>query len=159
MPLEVRDPCRHLPADAKGALSGLRGECSPCRRENRKFTLINEVANERLREAGRRWACLNPWQEVYLLPDGRVYYCCETVSKLAFEELESMGEYPRESVSQIWCGEAFHSLRRDLIVNKLDRWPACASCGIWMAHVCETHQENGVRKTQNMITEILEKLD
>ncbi len=123
---------------------------------NSRFAAVHEVARSKVRRAGRRWACLNPWQEVYLLPDGRVYYCCETVSKLAFEHLQSMGRYPQQGIQAIWHGEAFRSLRRDLIGNELGHWPACEHCGIWMAHAAETVQEGGTKVTRNMITEIHE---
>jgi MoaA/NifB/PqqE/SkfB family radical SAM enzyme len=121
---------------------------------NSRFDAVHEVARAKVREAGRRWACLNPWQEVYLLPDGRVYCCCETISKLAFELPESMGRFPDESLGAIWHGAAFRALRRDLILNELARWPACDRCGIWMAHVSETVLESGKTITRNMITEI-----
>ena len=62
---------------------------------NSRFAAVHEVAEAKMREAGGRWPCLNPWQEMYLLPDGATYYCCETISKLAFEPLESMGPFSR----------------------------------------------------------------
>jgi MoaA/NifB/PqqE/SkfB family radical SAM enzyme len=123
---------------------------------NSRFAAVHEVAKSKVREAGRRWPCLNPWQEIYLLPDGRAYYCCETVSKLAFEHLESMGRYPRQSLQAIWHGEVFRSLRRDLIGDELGRWSACFGCGIWMAHVTEATQRGGRKITRNMTTEIHE---
>jgi len=123
---------------------------------NSRFGTVHEVARAKVRDAGRRWACLNPWQEVYLLPDGRVYYCCETISKLAFEHLRSMGRFPEEGLGAIWHGEAFRALRRDLIRNEPARWPACDRCGIWMAHVSETVREDNKKITRNMITEIHE---
>ncbi|MBI4401206.1 MAG: radical SAM protein [Nitrospirae bacterium] len=123
---------------------------------NSVFKQINRVAKEKMEKVGGRWPCLNPWQEIYILPDGRVYYCCETVSKLAFEQLESMGRYPEQSLLELWRGEPFTALRRDLVLNKLDRWPACQKCGIWMAHVTATTLEDGVRTTTNMITEIIQ---
>mgnify|MGYP000324320870 CR=1 FL=1 len=126
---------------------------------NSRFAAVHEVARSKVREAGRRWPCLNPWQEIYLLPDGRVYYCCETVSKLAFEALESMGRYPDQGLQEIWRGEAFRALRRDLVLNELGRWPACEGCGIWMAHVSETGWTSGRKITRNMITEIHEHGD
>lgn len=126
---------------------------------NSRFAAVHEVAQSKIREAGRRWPCLNPWQEIYLLPDGRVYYCCETVSKLAFESLESMGRYPRQGIQEIWRGEAFRALRRDLVLNRLGRWPACQGCGIWMAHVSETVRSSGRKITRNMMTEIHEHGD
>ena len=124
---------------------------------NSRFREVMDVANETMDKAKGRWPCLNPFQEIYLLPDGRVYYCCETVSKLAFEHLESMGRYPEQSIPEIWRGEPFRILRRDLILNELKRWPACENCGIWMAHVTKTQEIDGKRITCNMITEIVEK--
>lgn len=123
---------------------------------NSRFAAVHEVARSKVRDAGRRWPCLNPWQEIYLLPDGQVFYCCETVSKLAFEPLETVGRYPQQGIREIWRGEAFRALRRDLILNELGRWPACEGCGIWMAHVTETSHASGKKITRNMITEIHE---
>lgn len=123
---------------------------------NSKFTEINMVAENMMRKAGGRWPCVSPWQEIYILPDGRVYYCCETVSKLAFDNLESMGSYPQQSLLELWRGKPFTALRRDLLVNELDRRPACKQCGIWMAHATSSTVEDGVRTTTNMITEIVQ---
>ncbi len=123
-----------------------------------RFNELNPVAREKLHQTKGRWPCLNPWQEMYLLPDGRVYYCCETISKLAFEELESMGSYPDQSLTEIWQGEAFRALRRDLIEGELTRWPACDACRIWMAHATSTTENEGIRTTTNMITEVVQWL-
>jgi MoaA/NifB/PqqE/SkfB family radical SAM enzyme len=120
-----------------------------------RFERVHQVARSRMDAVGGRWPCLNPFQEIYALPDGRIYYCCETVSKLAFESLESMGAYPAQSLRAIWQGPAFTALRRDLIRNEIQAWPACRTCGIWMAHVTETVTENGRTVTRNMITEIV----
>ena len=122
------------------------------------FTEINNVAKEKVRSAGKRWACLNPFQEIYLLPDGRTFYCCETISKLAFENINGMGNYTDESIIEIWGGKQFIELRKALIMNKLEEWTACRDCGIWMAHVTESKVEGNTRITRNMITEIYQKV-
>jgi pyruvate-formate lyase-activating enzyme len=124
---------------------------------NSRFAAVHEVAQAKMREAGGRWPCLNPWQEMYLLPDGATYYCCETISKLAFEPLESMGPFSQQGIAEIWRGGAFRALRSDLIRNRLQRWPACEHCGIWMAHVSRVSETGGRKVTQNMITEIIER--
>jgi pyruvate-formate lyase-activating enzyme len=124
---------------------------------NSRFAAIHEMAQAKIRQAGGRWPCLNPWQEMYLMPDGSTYYCCETISKLAFEPLESMGQFSQEGIAEIWRGRAFRALRRDLIRNRFERWPACAQCGIWMAHVSQVSETGGRKVTQNMITEIIER--
>jgi len=121
---------------------------------NSRFEAVHEVARNKMREAGGRWACLNPWLEIRLLPDGNAYYCCEVISRLAFERQESTGQFPRQTLAEIWRGEPFGALRRDLIANRFERWPACKHCGIWMAHVTESVQEGDRKITRNMITEI-----
>ncbi|OLE52099.1 MAG: hypothetical protein AUI36_18350 [Cyanobacteria bacterium 13_1_40CM_2_61_4] len=123
---------------------------------NSRFAVINPVAKELMQQVGGRWPCLSPWQEAYILPDGRVYYCCETVSKLAFDNLMSMGSYPKQSLVELWRGPLFNQLRRDLVLNRLEGWPTCKDCGIWMAHATSSEVDNGVRITTNMITEIIQ---
>lgn len=120
-----------------------------------RFEEINRVAKDLMAREGR-WACLNPFQEIYVLPDGRVYYCCETVAQLAFSEPEPMAHHPVRGLQDIWLGDAFTRLRGDLLAGRDDKWSSCASCGIWAAHVCEITEEKGVRVTRNMITEIFE---
>lgn len=122
---------------------------------------VNEVytlVQERLEEAGGRWACLSPFQEIYVLPDGQIYYCCETIGKLAFEELESMGHYPDQNLMEIWRGAGFSRLRRDLLLDELEAREGCRDCGIWMAHVTSTEESQGRRISRNMITEITQQV-
>lgn len=121
---------------------------------NARVANINEVTQTFMDEANGRWACLNPWQEIYLLPDGRVYYCCETVSKLAHENLVSMGDYHTQSIQEVWHGPVFKELRKSLLKNELEEWSACKDCGIWMAHVCGTEERDDMKIVSNMMTEI-----
>jgi len=121
------------------------------------FEELNAVVKEAMERARGRWACLSPFQEMYILPDERIYYCCETIGMLAFEEPESMGRYPTQGLLEIWQGPVFEGLRRDLLTNELEHRKACKDCGIWMAHVSATEQGEGRRTTRNMITEIVER--
>ncbi|OLP16498.1 hypothetical protein BST81_21205 [Leptolyngbya sp. 'hensonii'] len=123
---------------------------------NTHFAKINQSAQEFLQQVEGRWACLNPWEEVYILPDGQVYYCCETVSKLAFEKLESMGDFNSQTLREIWQGSLFNQLRKDLLRNDLENRSSCRDCGIWMGHVVSQEDHDGKRITTNMITEIYE---
>lgn len=115
---------------------------------------INEKTKQFMVKAGGRWACLNPWQEIYVLPDGRTYYCCETVHQLAFSDLQSMGDFKEYSLKQIWQGASFRQLRTALLHNSLEDWSACQECSIWMAHVCGEETRDGIRVVSNMMTEI-----
>jgi MoaA/NifB/PqqE/SkfB family radical SAM enzyme len=121
---------------------------------NARVAKINEATQTFMEEAGGRWTCLNPWQEIYLLPDGRVYYCCETVSKLAHENLVSMGDYNTQTIPDVWNGEVFKSLRKALLHNQLDDWSACKDCGIWMAHVSDSTETEEGRIVSSMMTEM-----
>jgi MoaA/NifB/PqqE/SkfB family radical SAM enzyme len=121
---------------------------------NARVAKINEATQTFMEEAGGRWTCLNPWQEIYLLPDGRVYYCCETVSKLAHDNLVSMGDYHTQTIPEVWNGEVFRSLRKALLYNQLDDWSACKDCGIWMAHVSDTTEAENGKIVSSMMTEI-----
>ncbi len=123
---------------------------------NSHYQEVNPIAKETLKKVNGRWPCLNPFQEMYILPDGRIYYCCETIAKLAFAELRSVGEFPEQSISDIWKGQLYQELRRDLILNKLDEQPACKDCGIWMAHASDSETKDGRKITWNMITELVE---
>lgn len=126
-------------------------------RGSARFERISDFAAEAVAAAGERWPCLNPFQEVYLLPDGRVYYCCEAISKLAHEPVEPAGDFPRRSILEAWRGEGFRALRADLLLGRLDRRPACRDCGIWMAHVTRREREGDRIVTRNMITEIIDR--
>ncbi len=149
---EVREFCARWLGDADGVILYTLGEYDS---GSTRFDHLHEVARKRMQLADHRWPCLNPWQEMYILPDGQVDYCCETVSKRAFENLLSMGDYPNLRLQEVWLGEPFTALRRALIINELAEWPACRDCGIWMAHVSESTVENGRHVTRNMITEII----
>lgn len=118
---------------------------------------LPDFVQEKLKTAATRWPCLNPWQEVYILPDGNVTYCCEMLSKMAYEPIPSMGRFPEESLDEIWAGESFARLRKDLILNRLEQWNACRQCAIWMAHHSRSRLSDSRRITQNMICTIIEK--
>lgn len=150
--VEISEFCARWLGEADGVILYTLGEYES---GSTRFDHLHEVARRRMRVADHRWPCLNPWQEVYILPDGQVDYCCETVSRRAFGNLVSMGDYPSTSLQEIWLGEPFTSLRKALIMGELAEWPACRDCGIWMAHVSESTVENGRRVTRNMITEII----
>jgi len=124
---------------------------------NSRFVEIHDFVTKRIKQANGRWPCLSPFTEMYILPDGRVYYCCETVSKLAFDNVPTMGSYPRDSILQLWDNEMFRQLRRDLILDKLDNQKACKDCGIWMAHAGQVLEQPDHTIFRNMITEVLDR--
>jgi MoaA/NifB/PqqE/SkfB family radical SAM enzyme len=120
-----------------------------------RFDQINRVTRQLMEKMGR-WSCIQPFVEIYILPDGEVLYCCETVAQLAFDDVEPIARHPVRGIPDIWLGDAFTKLRRDLLRNELSDWRSCENCGIWGAHISEAVDMDGMRVTRNMITEIFE---
>ena len=121
------------------------------------FEEINPRIAEKIKKIDDRWACVNPFQEVYITPDRRVFYCCETLLTSAYNRLETMGAYSGNNLPEIWGGPQFTKLRKDHITNDIEKWEACKDCTIWMAHVQDNFKEGPINVTQNMITTIYRK--
>ncbi|ESA34861.1 radical sam protein [Leptolyngbya sp. Heron Island J] len=106
-----------------------------------------------------RWPCMYPFTEVAVLPDGRIYYCIETLFRLGFDqEIESLGDYNKQTLQEIWSGDLFRALRRDLILNQLDNRPACKQCDMWMSQVKFQSVKEGIHRTTTNVTEIYQKI-
>jgi len=117
------------------------------------FGKINKIASNKIKEHGR-WPCLNPFQEIYILPDGSCCYCCETIGRMGYRKLDSMGNFPEQSLLEIWRGKPFTDLRRMLLANDLPDGHGCKTCNIWMAHAIEQEEFPHSRVVRNVITEI-----
>ncbi|NEP55492.1 MAG: radical SAM protein [Symploca sp. SIO2G7] len=106
-------------------------------------------------QAQGRWACLFPFLEMAVLPDGRIYYCTETLFRLGFDQdIQSLGDYHQQTLQEIWSGDLFQKLRRDLILNQLDKRAACKDCEIWMSHVINREIKDKCQIMTTTITEI-----
>ena len=112
-----------------------------------------------LKQAGGRWPCAFPFTEMIVLPDGRVYYCIETIFRLGFDgETESMGDYHKQNLLEIWQGETFQNLRRDIILHQLKDRPACQDCEMWRSQVMSQRQQNGFSVMATEVAEIYHKI-
>ncbi|NER79866.1 MAG: radical SAM protein [Leptolyngbya sp. SIO1D8] len=110
-------------------------------------------------KAQGRWPCTYPFTEMAVLPDGRIYYCIETLFRLGFDkEIESLGNYNKQTLQEIWSGDLFKALRRDLILNQLDNRPACKQCDMWMSQVKLQSAKEGIHRTMTNVTEIYQKI-
>lgn len=128
-------------------------------RLNRKNDKAGELVQQYLQRAEGRWPCAYPFTEMAVLPDGRLYYCIETLFRLGFDgDTESMGDYPQQSLQEIWQGEAFQRLRRDLIRHQLDHRPACHNCEMWRTQVIAHTHEDGIQMMTTEVTEIYQKI-
>ena len=106
-----------------------------------------------------RWACLFPFQEMAVLPDGRTYYCIETLFRLGFDkDQESLGDYNQNTLLDIWNGDLFQKLRHDLILNKLEKRTACKDCDMWMTQVMNREIKDDRQVIKTTVTEIHQTL-
>jgi len=131
---------------------------------NMRLGKINEALTtsieDYIQKAGGRWACLFPFMEMAVLPDGRIYYCIETLFRLGFDkDIESMGDYNRQTLQDIWGGNLFSQLRRDLILSNLENRSACKDCDMWKSQVMSRYHKNKFQVTTTMVTEIYQKIE
>ena len=129
---------------------------------NIRLSQTNEKARDLvqyyLQQSQGRWPCAFPFTEMAVLPDGRIYYCIETLFRLGFDgETESMGDYHRQTLPEIWQGEVFQRLRRDLIRHSLQDRPACQACQMWRSQVISHTPGNQVVVISTEVTEIYQK--
>ncbi|MDZ7969788.1 MAG: radical SAM protein [Nostoc sp. DedSLP03] len=121
---------------------------------------LQDSLNHYIQKAQGRWACLFPFIEMAVLPDGRIYYCIETLFKLGFDkDIASLGDYNKQTLQDIWSGNFFNQLRRDLILNKLDNRSACKNCDMWKSQVINRAFKNRLQVTTTMVTEIYQRTD
>lgn len=126
---------------------------------NMRLSKINDALQDSFKDyiqkAQGRWACLFPFTEMAVLPDGRIYYCIETLFRLGFDkDIISLGDYNKQTLQDIWSGNLFNQLRRDLILNQLNNRSACKNCDMWKSQVIHKSSSNQVLVTATMVTEI-----
>lgn len=131
---------------------------------NMRLGKINDALQDSLKhyiqKAQGRWACLFPFIEMAVLPDGRIYYCIETLFRLGFDkDIASLGDYNKQTLQDIWSGNLFNQLRRDLILNQLDNRSACKNCDMWKSQVISRAFKNRLQVTTTMVTEIYQRTD
>jgi MoaA/NifB/PqqE/SkfB family radical SAM enzyme len=131
---------------------------------NMRLSKINDALQDSLehyiQKAQGRWACQFPFIEMAVLPDGRIYYCIETLFRLGFDkDIASLGDYNKQTLQDIWSGNLFNQLRRDLILNRLDNRSACKNCDMWKSQVINRTYKNRLQVTTTMVTEIYQRTD
>lgn len=126
---------------------------------NMRLDQINESVKPSLQhyqqKAQGRWACLFPFTEMAVLPDGRIYYCIETLFRLGFDQdIKSLGDYHQQTLSEIWSGDLFQQLRQDLILNQLEKRAACKDCDMWKSQVIHRDRKEEYQVLTTTVTEI-----
>ncbi|NCQ90216.1 MAG: radical SAM protein [Microcystis aeruginosa LG13-03] len=106
-----------------------------------------------------RWTCLFPFIEMAVLPDGRIYYCIESLFRLGFDNnLESLGDYHQQTLQEIWTGDLFQKLRGDLISNQLEKREACKNCDMWKSQVVNQNIRDEYQVLTTTVAEIYQNI-
>ena len=129
---------------------------------NMRLSKTNNILQSSLQhyiqKAQGRWTCLFPFTEMAVLPDGRIYYCIETLFRLGFDkDIASLGDYNQQTLQNIWSGDLFNQLRRDLILNRLNNRSACENCDMWKSQVAQRTSKNKLQVTTTTVTEIYQR--
>jgi radical SAM protein with 4Fe4S-binding SPASM domain len=81
------------------------------------------IAAEKLRERARYHLCPYPWFSFTIASNGDVVACCRDL-----EHKTILGNLFRQEFEDIWNGEKYQALRRDLAEKRPDRQRACVDC-------------------------------
>ncbi|TRT76626.1 MAG: radical SAM protein [Microcystis aeruginosa Ma_AC_P_19900807_S299] len=129
-------------------------------RLDKTHNAVNNSLQDYQKKAKGRWACLFPFLEMAVLPDGQIYYCIETLFRLGFDQnLKSLGDYHQQTLQDIWDGYLFKQLRRDLILNQLETRPICKSCDMWMSQVINREVKDECKVLTTTVTEIYSQIN
>ena len=110
-------------------------------------------------KAHGRWPCLSPFTEMAVLPDGRIYYCTETLFRLGFDkDIESLGNYQQQTLPEIWAGGLFQQLRKDLILNQLEKRAACKDCNMWRSNIVSREIKDEYQVMATTVTELYSQI-
>src|SRR3990167_3738679 len=105
-----------------------------------------------------RFICKNPFVDTFILPNGDVSLCCETLLMSGRSPLPVMGNMLKESLREIWSGTNYNRVREALQTQQWEKSPICQNCRLWASWHCEVEESGGVRTTRNYTTKILEKI-
>lgn len=84
-------------------------------------------------DPGQRYACASPWHQAVIFPEGEVSLCCKSMTEVGWRGIVSTGDLREAEFEDIWHGEQYAQLRRELIDNKFREFSICADCEIWSA--------------------------
>jgi MoaA/NifB/PqqE/SkfB family radical SAM enzyme len=78
---------------------------------------------------GSPWSmCRRPWTVMYFTANGRALPCCIAPFSQRGYENYTLGDATRQTLREIWTGDAYRDFRKGLLSDKPPA--ACASCGL-----------------------------
>ena len=104
-----------------------------------------------------RVVCTSPFLETYVLPNGDVTLCCQSLLMTGRTEVPIMGNVTTESLASIWHRERYVQYREALIDEDWVVAKMCKSCFLWSASYHEITRERNKTTTRNPTTLVVEK--
>lgn len=90
------------------------------------------IRTEQFREDDERYPCASPWVQTVIMPDGGVGLCCKTMADIGWK-VTSVGNIHDQDFEEIWVGERYRTVRKELLMNKFEEFTTCKYCSIWSA--------------------------
>lgn len=93
------------------------------------FYDIGEHSTEKLGvrlERNATYACQQPFQRMFVHPDGKTFPCC-SFENVYSDELAETNLF-EQGAKAVWNGEKFQALRRDLLFNRFNKYECCIKC-------------------------------
>ena len=72
---------------------------------------------------GFTFPCKHPWEEFVIANDGKVSICC-----LDFDFKVVVGDVSKQSIQEIWHGDALNQIRRKMVDNRYHELDICSQC-------------------------------
>jgi MoaA/NifB/PqqE/SkfB family radical SAM enzyme len=94
-----------------------------------------------------RLICADPWLAPFVLPDGEVIFCCESLEALPRQPVAqlTLGDIRERSLRDVWLGEDYRRLREANLFFDWKKSPLCEKCIYWTNHYSRRLFENGLR--------------
>lgn len=105
-----------------------------------------------------RVVCSSPWLETYIMPNGDVSLCCQTLVMTGRREIPIMGNIHRESLSAIWNGPKYERYRAALVEQDWDHAQICRDCPIWSSSYHKIERKGDLKITRNPTTTVIERI-
>lgn len=97
----------------------------------------------------KRYPCASPWVDSVVFPNGEVSLCCRTIGLVGWRDVISVGSLKETSYADIWKGERYQTVRRELLENVFNEFDICTDCSIWSAAAAVVEKTESYTRTYN----------
>jgi radical SAM protein with 4Fe4S-binding SPASM domain len=73
-----------------------------------------------------RYLCMAPWRDLFIDSEGNAYPCCAD----SFVTMK-LGSIKKQSLREIWLGEPYMRLRKEMLRGEFDEFKQCEQCRNW----------------------------